>query len=136
MIQQRETWTQDMLKPLATYSTAHTNRQETWRESTKYKITLLTHQEKKRSDSVVKPANPRLSVRTCTPRPSTRNKALKSSKIMEHFEPRNHLDGWWVSVSQTWTSYIEAQHRIQLLESYFHFQYFKTQFTFICPMHW
>ena len=112
MIQQRETWTQDMLKPLATYSTAHTNRQETWRESTKYKITLLGHREKKRSDSVVKPANPRLSVRTCTPRPSTRNKALKSSKIMEHFYfsgaqaahcASKHGYGRWVSGGETWT---------------------------------
>ena len=129
---------QEMLNPLATYSTAHTSRQKTWKErkqSTKNKVSRANklhikmfivsgYQEDERSDPVVKCTNPRLSVGGCTSWSSTRHKALESSKIMEHFEPRNHLDGWWVSVSQTWTSYIEAQHRIQLLESYFHFQYF------------
>ena len=129
---------QVMLNPFATYSTAQTIRQETWKErkqNTKYKVSRANkvhikmfikriHQEDERSDPVVKCTNPRLGVGGCTSWSSTRHKALESSKIMEHFEPRNHLDGWWVSVSQTWTSYIEAQHRIQLLESYFHFQYF------------
>ena len=91
---------QEMLNPLATYSTAHTSRQKTWKErkqSTKNKVSRANklhikmfigsgYQEDERSDPVVKCTNPRLGVGGCTPWSSPRHKALESSKIMEHFE--------------------------------------------------
>ena len=125
---------QEMLNPLAIYSTAQTSRQETWKERKKereHKIKSENskrsahqmfigrgHQKDERSDPVVKCANPRLGVGGRIPWSSAGHKALESSKIVEHFEQRKHRGGWWGSGSQTWTSDWEAEHRIQLLESF------------------
>ena len=82
-----------------------------------------SHQKDERCDPVVKSANPRLSVGGCTPWSSTRHKTLESPKIMEHFELHKlHTEmggGGRVGVAiKHGQSDWEADHRIQLLESY------------------
>ena len=59
------------------------------------------HQKDKSGDPVVKCGNPRLCVGGCAPRPSTGDKTLESSEIMEHFERQR--GNCWMSAGETWT---------------------------------
>ena len=59
------------------------------------------HQKDKSGDPIVKCGNPRLCVGSCAPLPSTGDKTLESSEIMEHFERQR--GNCWMSAGETWT---------------------------------